>query len=154
VNSALSIDVHAPPRQLFELAADVLRWPELLPHYVSVTKRSQVDARVTVDMKARRPFGPLPFAVAWRAEQWADDTQADDLRLYFRHVHGATRGMEVTWRIRPHAGGSRVSIEHAFARPLPLVGPDLVPRLVNRLFIKPIATRTLSTFKALAEAPA
>lgn len=101
-------------------------------------------------MAATRP-GLLPVPVSWRAEHWSDDADANDLRLHFRHVGGATKGMAVVWHIRPRGSGASVTIEHDFARPLPLLGPDMLPRLIDRLFVRPIAGRTLATFKALAE---
>jgi hypothetical protein len=73
--------------------------------------------------------------------------------LYFRHVRGVTRGMRVTWRITGTPTGARVVIEHDFRRSLPLLGDSLLPRLVDRWFTRPIATRTLRTFRDLAEAP-
>lgn len=102
-------------------------------------------------MKATRWFGRLGVPVSWRSDQWSDDSDASDLRLRFVHLGGVTRGMDVTWHIRPEPNGSVVSIEHDFTRPLPLLGGELLPRIVDRLFIQPIAGRTLSTFKALAE---
>jgi hypothetical protein len=107
-------------------------------------------------MSARRTLGPLAIPVAWRSEFHADDSQYDDLRLNFHHRAGVTRGMRVTWHIRPAAegGGSRVTIEHDFERPVPLLGRDAIPGLVDRLFVRPIAGRTLATFKRLAEADA
>jgi hypothetical protein len=62
--------------------------------------------------------------------------------------------MDVTWHIRTRAGGCRVTIEHNFTRHLPLLGDRLLPWLVDRLFVRPIAGRTLATFKTLAEAAA
>jgi ribosome-associated toxin RatA of RatAB toxin-antitoxin module len=158
LRSELAIDIAAPPSRIFELAADIARWPTLLPHYRNVTIQSRTDGRALAQMVAVRRFGPLAVPVAWRAEQWADDSDPADLRLRFRHVRGVTRGMDVTWHIRPANGdpaagttASRVTIEHVFSRPLPLVGPDALPRLIDRFFVKPIASRTLATFKRLAE---
>ena len=51
----------------------------------------------------------------------------------------------------PTNDGSRVTIEHDFSRPLPIVRAELVPRLIDRLFVRPIAGRTLARFKLLAE---
>lgn len=102
-------------------------------------------------MSARRPLGPLGIPVAWRSEQWHDVTDPDDLQLRFIHVAGATRGMDVTWHIRPSPEGSRVTIEHVFSRRLALLGDELLPRVVDRFFVRPIAGRTLATFKALVE---
>ena len=96
---------------------------------------------------ARRPLIPvlgLGLPVAWVSRTWAEP---DVLRLRFQHLGGATRGMDVTWRIEPQSGGARVTIEHRFA---PRVAVWAV--VVDRLFTGPIAGRTLRTFKTLAEA--
>ena len=59
--------------------------------------------------------------------------------------------MDVTWRIEPPARdgapGTRVTIEHDFAPRVPGFAA-----FVDRAFTRPIAGRTLATFKALAEA--
>jgi hypothetical protein len=55
--------------------------------------------------------------------------------------------MDVTWRIEPTARGTRVTIEHVFEPRLPLLG-----MIVQGVFVRPIAGRTLATFKAIAEA--
>ncbi len=103
-------------------------------------------------MSAIRPLWKGGIPVRWRSEQWSDDSDPDDLRLRFTHTAGATRGMDVTWHIRPTSTGSQVTIEHDFRRSLPLLGEDVFPRVVDRLFVRPIAGRTLATFKRLAEA--
>jgi hypothetical protein len=102
-------------------------------------------------MRAVRPVWRVGVPVWWRAEQWSDGSDADDLQLRFEHYGGATTGMHVTWHIRPTSGGSRVTIEHDFSRKLPLVGDQVFPRIVDRLFVRPIAGRTLATFKLIAE---
>lgn len=144
----------ASPARVLELAHDVARWSEQLPHYRKVTIESRNGAKVTARMSAVRPVGPFGIPVSWTAEQWADDSDPTDLQLRFRHVAGVTRGMDVTWHIRAAAAGSRVTIEHVFSRRLPLIGTELLPRIMDRLFVRPIASRTLATFKRLAEAPA
>jgi hypothetical protein len=55
--------------------------------------------------------------------------------------------MEVTWRIEPEPTGCRVSIDHVFAPRLPGWAG-----FIDRAFTRPIAGRTLATFKAIAEA--
>lgn len=158
VRSTIAVDVGAPPELVFRLARDVTRWPQLLPHYVSVRVLDRSGDRTTAEMVATRPLVRvlgLGIPVAWRARMWPEPTT---LRLRFRHVAGATRGMDVTWRIEPTASGCHVSIEHDFRRRigLPIVGPllgdELFPRFVDRLFTRPIAGRTLATFRTLAEA--
>lgn len=151
MHTSISIEIDAPPEQVFEMARDLRRWPDLLPHYRRITIHGQRDGRVVAQMVAVRSFGRLPFPVTWRAEQWSEDSDPDDLRLRFRHVRGVTRGMDVTWHISPRGEGAVVTIEHHFRRSLPLIGDQPFPWFVDRVFTRPIATRTLATFKRLAE---
>lgn len=151
MRSHIGIEVAAPPRKIFELARQVPRWAELLPHYRNVTVRSRTGDRIVVRMAAWRP-GLVRIPVSWVAEHWVDDAEPGNLRLHFHHVGGATTGMDVVWHIRPRTDGASVTIEHEFSRRLPLLGADAMPAVVDRLFIRPIAGRTLATFKALAEA--
>jgi hypothetical protein len=102
-------------------------------------------------MRAVRPIGRFGIPVWWRAEQWSDASDDGDLQLRFEHYGGATTGMHVTWHIRPAGSGSHVTIEHDFSRRLPLVGDQAFPRIVDWLFVRPIAGRTLATFKRMAE---
>jgi len=152
MDSAIDIRIAAPAAEVFRLARDVERWAELLPHYRRVTVRARRGDRVLAQMVAERRFGRLTIPVTWRAVYWPEGEEPADLRLRFRHVRGVTRGMDVTWHIRPDAsGGCLVTIEHAFQRPLPLLGPDTLPRFVDRWFTRAIAGRTLRRFRALAE---
>ncbi len=146
--STISIDVESPPDLVFRLARDVRRWERLLPHYARSRAVAQAaDGAVIVEFIARRPFGPLVglgVPVAWRARTWAEPAAR---RLRFVHLAGATKGMDVTWRIEPTPAGTRVSIDHDFRPRLPGFAS-----FVDRWFTRPIAGRTLATFKALAEA--
>ena len=148
MHSAIAIDIAAPPELVFALAHDVERWERLLPHYHrSRAIERRPDGRLVVDFIARRPFiGVLGLGlpVTWRSRTWAEPATR---RLRFVHVAGATRGMDVTWRIEPTATGSHVVIEHDFTPRLPLLAT-----VVDRWFTRPIAGRTLATFRALAEA--
>ncbi|MGH2476802.1 MAG: type II toxin-antitoxin system RatA family toxin [Candidatus Limnocylindrales bacterium] len=150
MHTEIAVDIAAPPASVFLLAHDVERWSTLLPHYTrSSAVERLADGRLVADFVARRPLIAvlgLGLPVAWRSRTWHDPTTR---RLHFRHVAGATKGMEVTWRIEPGADGmgSRVTIEHDFRPRLPGFAA-----FVDRFFTRPIAGRTLATFKALAEA--
>ena len=148
MRSTVSIDVRSAPETVFALAREVERWPRLLPHYVAVTVLERgTDGSVTARMVARRPVIPvlgLDLPIAWRSRVRVDD---DDLGLHFRHLGGATAGMAVTWRIERTATGCRVGIEHEFR---PRIGAWAW--IVDRLFVRPIARRTLASFGAIAEA--
>jgi ribosome-associated toxin RatA of RatAB toxin-antitoxin module len=148
MHSTIAIDVAAPPELIFSLARDVERWELLLPHYArSRARERRADGSLVVDFVARRPLiGVLGIGlpVTWRSSTSNDSKTC---RLRFAHVAGATKGMDVTWRIDPLGGGSRISIDHDFQ---PRVA--LFAAFVDRVFTQPIAGRTLATFKALAEA--
>jgi ribosome-associated toxin RatA of RatAB toxin-antitoxin module len=148
MHSTIAIDVAASPELIFRLARDVERWERLLPHYSrSRTRERRADGSLVVDFVARRMLIGLigvGLPVTWRSRTWNDPTTR---RLRFAHVAGATKGMDVTWRIEDAGAGSRVSIDHDFRPRLPLFAA-----FVDRAFTRPIAGRTLATFKALAEA--
>jgi len=150
MHSTIAIDIAASADLVFALARDVRRWQRLLPHYAlsrEVVRRA--DGSVVVDFVARRSIpliGVLGIGlpVAWRARTWDEPATR---RLRFVHVAGATKGMDVAWRIEPTAAGCRVAIEHDFRPRVPLFAA-----FVDRAFTRPIAGRTLATFKVLAEA--
>jgi ribosome-associated toxin RatA of RatAB toxin-antitoxin module len=148
MRSSVSIDVAAPAQLVFRIAHDVERWPRLLPHYVAVdVAERRPDDSIVARMVARRPFVPLlglALPVVWMSRAWSEP---ETLRLRFVHLAGATRGMDVTWRIEDTLDGCRVTIEHVFAPRIPGWAA-----FVDAGFTRPIATRTLATFKAVAEA--
>jgi ribosome-associated toxin RatA of RatAB toxin-antitoxin module len=149
VRSELAIDVAAPAALVFALARDVTRWPALLPHYASVTVTARDERVVVARFVARRPLvGILGLAlpVAWRSRTWSEP---DTMGLRFVHLGGATKGMDVTWDLAPTATGCHVTIRHDFRPRIPGWA-----WLMDRGFVRPIASRTLASFKAIAEATA
>ncbi len=148
MHSTIAIDVAAPPSLVFSLARDTERWDRLLPHYArSRATERRADGSVVIDFVARRPLIGilgLGLPVTWRARTWNEPATR---RLRFAHVAGATKGMDVTWRIDAVGDGTRISIDHDFRPRLALFAA-----FVERAFTRPIAGRTLATFKALAEA--
>lgn len=152
MHSDIGIDIDAPAPLVFALARDVGRWSTLLPHYVrSKLVARRPDGSVVADFVARRPLVPvigIGLPVAWRSRIQDDP---DTGGLSFVHVAGATAGMNVRWRIEPARDGAscRVTISHDFSPRVPGFA-----RFVDRFFTRPIAGRTLATFKAIAEAVA
>lgn len=149
MRSSIGIDVAAPPDLVYRLARDVTRWERLLPHYArSRVVRSEADGSLVCDFVARRVIVPwlgIGIPVAWRSRTWHEPATR---RLRFHHVAGATKGMDVTWTIEPAGpGATRVEIGHDFRPRVPGFA-----RFVDTVFTRPIAGRTLATFRALAEA--
>jgi len=144
----MAVEAAAPADLVFRLARDIERWPRLLPHYVRVRAiERRPDGSLVAEMVARRQLvGVLGIGlpVAWRSRTWSEP---ETRRLRFVHLAGATRGMDVTWRIEPTAGGCRISIDHDFRPRVPGWAA-----FVDRAFTRPIAGRTLATFAAIAEA--
>lgn len=134
------IVIDAPAERIFALAAATAQWPQILPHYRFVRVLSDDGTRRALQMGAVRAFGPLGINVSWRAEQVNDAALP---QIYFHHTGGWTRGMDVFWRFTPSGNGTHVAIDHEFHSPLaPFIG---------KVFVDPIATRTLNRIKELAE---
>ncbi|MGH7728801.1 MAG: type II toxin-antitoxin system RatA family toxin, partial [Vulcanimicrobiaceae bacterium] len=147
ITTSNAIEISAPPQRIYALAAATERWPELLPHYrfVRVLERRSGNARV-VEMAARRDWIP----VRWVAEQENDPATP---RIRFRHIAGATRGMEVEWRFEPSGSRTLVSIEHWWNNGAARLVSDWVVRhVICEFFIHDIANKTLAQVKRLAEA--
>src|SRR2546421_10905609 len=97
------VTMRAPVERVFEIAAGVERWPDILPHYRWVRFMERRAGGGLVEMAAARPFGPLHYP-AWGMSEMTVDRPAWEIR--YRHVRGIPRGMEVVWRARaPVPGG-------------------------------------------------
>jgi len=145
--------VRAPRPMIFSLAADVERWPALLPHYryVRVERRTAHGGRVA--MSASRPFGPLRWPTWWTSlmDVHADDNAASPT-IRFRHVHGITRGMDVAWTFDDVADGTLVRIVHVWNGPRwPLIGRIAARAVIGPVFVHGIASRTLAGLARIAE---
>jgi hypothetical protein len=141
-----TVDMAGSLDRIVAHAGDIERWPVILPHYRWVTLLDGAGDRKTVEMAARR--GRIP--VKWRAVQEIDRAGATPA-IFYRHIRGVTRGMEVTWtfEVRPEAIG--VTIDHFFEPPWPLIGDALAERIIGPHFVEAIAGQTLATIKRIVE---
>ena len=135
--------MNAPYERVFELAADVERWPEILPHYRYVRPIGPPGARQFA-MGARR--GLLP--VKWDAIQ---RPMRAERRIEFTHTGGVTRGMRVAWLFDETDEGLDVSIEHELRLNWPIIGGFAADRVIGPHFIDAIAGRTLRRIRDIAE---
>jgi coenzyme Q-binding protein COQ10 len=145
------ITVRAPIGRVFAAAADVERWPRILPHYRTVRfiARRDGEGGGTVEMAAWRPFGVARYPTWWVSEMWVDPA-AKEIR--YRHVRGITRGMDVVWRLSARTDGVDVTIVHEWNGPQwPLIGGLAARLVIGPVFIHGIAKRTLAGIKRSLE---
>src|SRR3712207_8729975 len=104
-----AVTIRGPLERIVELAADVERWPELLPHYRWVTLLEGGGDRKAVEMAARRDRIP----VKWRA---VDEIRRDGPTpvIAYRHIPGVAKGMVVEWRFEPRGETVLGRIRHDF----------------------------------------
>ena len=147
MKSVMRMPMRAPFERIFPLAAEVERWPEILPHYRFVESVPDPNGERRFAMGARR--GPIP--VRWEAIQ---RPLRHERRIEFEHTGGVTRGMVVAWRFEPAGDAWDVSIQHELDLRWPVIGGVVSDRIVGPQFIDAIAGRTLRTIKRLAESGA
>ena len=140
VSMASSVD------RIVALAADVERWPIILPHYRWVTLLEGGGDRKTVEMAARR--GRIP--VKWRAIQEIERGGSSPV-IRYHHIWGVTKGMDVAWTFEPLPCGTNVRIDHDFSPSWPLVGGVVADKIIGPQFVAAIAGKTLETIKAIVE---
>lgn len=149
--------VRAPARRMFEIVADVERWPEHLPHYRYVRFRERMGAGPgVVEMSANRPFGIVDWPTWWVSlMEVQHPMDAPSPAIRFRHVGGVTTRMEVEWSFAPvrdaTGAGTRVTVLHLWDGPSwPFIG-GAARMLIGPVFVHGIASRTLEGLARVAE---
>ena len=144
------IEVSAEPARVFAVAADVERWPDILPHYRWVRMRERGSERTVVEMAAWRPFAGFKWPTWWVSQMWVDQPRRE---VRYRHIQGVTRGMDVIWRIEASPGGSHITLIHDWEGPhWPLIRHPAARWVILPVFVHGIAARTLAGVKRKAEA--
>jgi hypothetical protein len=143
--------VHAPPDVCFQVAADVERWPDILPHYrwVRFREKQSFGAGV-VEMAAWRLFpAGLKYPTWWVSEMRSASTEP---AVYYQHVDGITRGMEVKWELNRHGKNTFIRLYHTWNGPAwPLISGLAAERVILPHFVSAIAQRTLAGVAHAAE---
>lgn len=145
--------VHAPVSEMFALASDVERWPEVLPHYRFVRMRDRVKGARAVEMSANRPFGFFQWPTWWVSLMEIQDRDNGTRQaIRFRHIEGITTRMEVEWTFVPVAQGTHVTVLHLWnGPPWPIIGSLVARALIGPVFVHGIASRTLEGLARAAE---
>lgn len=136
--------MRASARRIFEIASDLERWPEYLPHYrhITVLERDP-DGSVVVEMAARRGVIPVSWVSRYRA-----DPSVPQMR--FEHLRAFTKGMVVVWDFAERDDGTLVTIRHDLNFRWPPLAP-LADLIIGRFFIGGVAPRTLRCFRDICE---
>lgn len=149
MHTANWISIAAPLDRVYELAARVEDWPQMLRHYryVDVIDRAIAgDSRSRlVKMGAERSG----FPVSWTSVQHLDRRRR---YIRYRHVGGATLGMDVLWILEPGRAGVDVTIEHDLPSGRWWLQPGPISSFVGSFFVQSIAGKTLRGIKQHAEA--
>jgi ribosome-associated toxin RatA of RatAB toxin-antitoxin module len=146
MHKANSILMHAPKTLIFETAANLELWPEMLPHYRYIHYLERSPNRNVVVMAATRSGIPI----SWTSEQVID---RERLEVHFHHLKTFTKGMHVVWTFRDTPVGVLVEIMHDLAFRVNLLAP-IADKIIGDFFIHNIASKTLRCMKAYVEARA
>lgn len=149
MHTANRIFIAASLGSVYELAARVENWPQLLSHYRFV---DVVDPAIAGDSRSRlvrMGASRAGLPVSWTSVQHLDRRKR---YIRYRHVGGATLGMDVLWILEPERAGVDVTIEHDLPSARMWLQPAPVARFVGSFFVEGIASMTLAGIKRNAEA--
>jgi ribosome-associated toxin RatA of RatAB toxin-antitoxin module len=146
MHKANSIIMHAPKMWIFETAANLELWPEILPHYRYIRYLERGPNRNLVVMAATRSGIPI----SWTSEQIID---RERLEIQFHHLKAFTKGMCVVWTFQDAPAGVLVEIKHDLAFRVNLLGP-IADKIIGDFFIHNVASKTLRCMKSYVEARA
>lgn len=137
--------VRAPAQLCYRVAADVENWPNILPHYRWVRfRRKDAFGLGIVEMAAWRQFPAGVRYPTW----WVSDmhVNAEEPAVYYRHVDGITRGMDVKWSFDAiDQDRTHVRIVHEWRGPeWPLIRGIAANLVIGPHFVSAIAQRTLA----------
>ena len=141
-----SIIICAPKMTVFETAANLELWPQILPHYRYIRYLERGPNRNIVVMAATRSGIPI----SWSSEQIID---RERLEVRFHHLKAFTKGMRVAWTFQDAPGGVLVEIKHDLAFRVNFLAP-IADKVIGDFFIHHIANKTLRDMKAYVEAKA
>ena len=134
----------APKMKVFEIAANLELWPQILPHYRYIRYLERSPNRNLVVMAATRSGIPI----SWTSEQVIDRQRVE---VRFVHLKAFTKGMRVVWTFQEEPAGVLVEIKHDLAFRVKILAP-IMDKIIGDFFIHHIANKTLRCMKSYVEA--
>ena len=128
---------------VFETAANLELWPQILPHYRYIRYLEHSPSRNVVVMAATRSGIPI----SWTSEQVID---RDRVEVRFTHLKTLTKGMRVVWTFQEVPAGVLVEIKHDLAFRVKILAP-VADKIIGDFFIRHIANKTLRCMKSYVE---
>ena len=128
---------------VFETAANLELWPQILPHYRYIRYLEHSPSRNVVVMAATRSGIPI----SWTSEQVID---RDRVEVRFTHLKALTKGMRVVWTFQEVPAGVLVEIKHDLAFRVKILAP-VADKIIGDFFIRHIANHTLRCMKSYVE---
>jgi ribosome-associated toxin RatA of RatAB toxin-antitoxin module len=141
-----SIIMHAPKMSIFETAANLELWPQILPHYRYIRYVERSPNRNVVVMAAVRSGIPIK----WTSEQIID---RDRVEIHFHHLKAFSKGMRVVWTFDQGPDGVLVMIVHDLHFRIPALAPVFEP-IIGDFFTHNVANKTLRCMRDYVEAKA
>lgn len=129
------------PQQLFDLVADVKRYPEFLPWCTAARVRKKEGPNVEIDELAIG-FGPFREKFVSRVVFKPED--AEGMRIETTGTEGPFKALASHWLFKPHPGGAEIvfSLEFEFRS-------MLLQQTVRMLFAEAVK-RMVAAFEARA----
>jgi ribosome-associated toxin RatA of RatAB toxin-antitoxin module len=136
--------MHAPKMLIFETAANLELWPQILPHYRYIRFLERSPKRNVVVMAATRSGIPIK----WTSEEIIDRERVE---IYFHHLKAFTKGMHVVWTFNEGPDGVLVTILHDLNFRMKILAP-FADKIIGDFFIGNVANKTLRCMKQYVEA--
>jgi coenzyme Q-binding protein COQ10 len=94
------------PDQIFDLVADVARYPEFLPWCVGARIRTRTETEMVADLTIG--FGPFRESFTSRVVLYRPAQPVAEHRIGVRYENGPFRYLTNQWRFEPEGSGCRV----------------------------------------------
>ncbi len=140
---AVTMEVAAPAREVYELAKQQERFPDFMPDVESVTVLERHPDRVLAQWKTLIEDAPI---------EWLEEDRFDDVavRIDYRLIEGDLETFEGSWTFEAVPGGTLVTLGVTYDFGVPTLAELIGPTLEKK--VRENAEMMLAALKHEAEA--